>query len=188
MAVYTESYRDLCHGTDTCSAEKIRKDGFLSSTAKSNWCGDGTYFYDIKAKAWWAAHRKCRQIQKDTGIKLKAEVIFADIININKKDILDMRVHKDLCDFERALSPMLSDKKFHIEGIEDEQERIICLRALLISYFSNRFHKKLVIGNFRQRVQSLHEHAIEFADCLDMVFGIETIYCVKDNNILKNIR
>ena len=87
MAVYTESYRDLCHGTDTCSAEKIRKDGFLSSTAKSNWCGDGTYFYDIKAKAWWAAHRKCRQIQKDTGIKLKAEVIFADIININKKDI-----------------------------------------------------------------------------------------------------
>ena len=46
MAVYTESYRDLCHGTDTCSAEKIRKDGFLSSTAKSNWCGDGTYFYD----------------------------------------------------------------------------------------------------------------------------------------------
>ena len=39
-----------------------------------------------------------------------------------------------------------------------------------------------------QRPQPLYEYAIEFADSLDMVFGIETIYCVKDIGIISNIR
>ena len=45
-----------------------------------------------------------------------------------------------------------------------------------------------MIGHFRQRPQPLYEHAIKFADSLDMIFGIETIYCVKDTSIVSNIR
>lgn len=33
----------------------------------------------------------------------------------------------------------------------------------------------------------MYEHAIEFSNSLDMIFGIETIYCVKDSNIIENI-
>lgn len=35
-------------------AEKRKKEGFISSKAKGNWCGSGIYFYDIKLKAWWS--------------------------------------------------------------------------------------------------------------------------------------
>lgn len=47
--------------------------------------------------------------------------------------------------------------------------------------------RKLVIGNFRQRPQPLYTKIIEFANSLDIVFGIETIYCVKDTNVISNI-
>ena len=67
-------------------------------------------------------------------------------------------------------------------------ERSIRLRAILISFFADKRKSKLVIGDFRQRPQPLHEHTIQFADSLDIVFGIETIYCVKDTNIISNIR
>lgn len=33
----------------------------------------------------------------------------------------------------------------------------------------------------------MYEHAIEFSNNLDMIFGIETIYCVKDKDIIENI-
>ena len=59
---------------------------------------------------------------------------------------------------------------------------------MLISYYSDKNNKKLIIGNFRQRPQPLYEHAIEFSNSLDMIFGIETIYCVKDTGIIENIR
>lgn len=49
---------------------------------------------------------------------------------------------------------------------------------MLISYYANQVNSKLVIGIFRQRPQPLYEHAISFANSLDMIFGIETIYCV----------
>lgn len=186
--MYTETFRDLCHGTDVISANKIKKNGFVLSKADGNWCGEGVYFYDIKAKAWWAADRKCRQIKEMTGKKIQSAVIFADIIDIDKEKIFDMRVHKDLCNFEEFVSRILSGKEVHIQEINDEHERIIQLRAMFIAYYTQTFQKKLVIGHFRQRVQPLYEHAIEFAQKLDMVFGIETIYCVKDNTILENIR
>lgn len=86
------------------SANKIKENGFLLSKADENWCGDGIYFYDIKAKAWWAANRKCRQIKEKTGKKIQSAVVFADIIDIDKEKIFDMRVHRDLCSFEECVS------------------------------------------------------------------------------------
>ena len=76
---------------------------------------------------------------------------------------------------------------FEISGIDNDIEKVIKLRAMLISYYADRNNKKLIIGNFRQRPQPLYEHAIKFSDSLDMVFGIETIYCVKDKDIIVNI-
>lgn len=185
--MYSETYKDLCHGTDKESAAIIEKEGFKIRGNNSSWCGRGVYFYDIKKKAWWAADRKCREIRKETGKKVKPTVIFADIIDIADEDIFDLRVSTNMCDFESFITPMLGKFKLSIPEIENETERIIMLRAALIGYYVNSCKKKLVIGNFKQRPQKDYIHTIEFADSLDIIFGIETIYCVKDTSIISNI-
>ena len=186
---YTESYYSLSHGTDQQSAQKIIKEGFLIRGDATSWCGKGVYFYDIKAKAWWAANRKCSEIRKEIDKKIKPTIILADIEKIPREDIFDLRVKDNLDEFEKFVLGVIEDS-YHIsiDSIEDDTERIIQMRAMLVSFFAEQKRCKLVIGNFRQRPQPLHEHAIQFADSMDIVFGIETIYCVKDTNILSNIR
>lgn len=186
--IYKETYRDLSHGTDAESAETIKSDGFEIRGDVDSWCGKGIYFYDIKKKAWWAANRKCMEIKKEIGKKVKPEVLFVDIIDIETDKIFDMRVFKDLCDFEKGIQDLFGNHAFEVSGVDADTEKIIKLRAMLISYYADKNNKKLVIGNFRQRPQPLYEHAIEFSNSLDMIFGIETIYCVKDRDIIKNIR
>lgn len=186
--MYMGTYKDLCHGTDRKSAEKIRAKGFEIRGSKSSWCGEGVYFYDIEKKAWWTAERKCRKIKKITGEEVKSVVVFADIIGVADTDIFDMRVYKDLCAFEEQTREIFEDYRLRIRGIEVEAERIIKLRSMLIAFYAKKWNKKLVIGNFRQRPRTERNHAIEFADSLNMVFGIETIYCVKDINIISNVR
>ena len=61
------------------------------------------------------------------------------------------------------------------------------VKLAIIRIIKSKNNKKLIIGNFRQRPQAMYEHAIEFSNSLDMIFGIETIYCVKDKNIIENI-
>ena len=187
MGAYKETYRELCHGTDEESARSIKSNGFEVRGNEDSWCGPGIYFYDIKKKAWWSADRTCKEIKKKSGKKLKPAVIFADIIDIDDNLIFDLRVYKDLCDFEKGVKPLLKDHSYKIPGLDDV-ERIIKLRSMLISYYAKKNGKKLVIGNFRQRPQPKYEHAIKFSNDLDLIFGIETIYCVKDNGILENIR
>lgn len=183
---YKETYRELSHGTDVESATIIRNNGFKISERSDSWCGPGIYFYDIKKKAWWAARRKCSEIKKETGKKVEPTVLFADIIDIETDKIFDLRAYKDLCDFEEKITPLLGEYSFELSGM-NETEKIIQLRSLFISYYAEKNDKKLIIGNFRQRPQPMYEHAIEFSNSLDMIFGIETIYCVKDSNIIENI-
>lgn len=147
--MHTEIFRDLCHGTDVISANKIRESGINLSSAKGNWCGDAVYFYDIKAKAWWAANRKCRQIKEMTGKKIQSSVVFADILDIDKEEVFDMRIYKELCNFKQYVSQILSVSEFHIDEIDDQHGRIIQLRAMLIAYYAQKFQKELVIGHFR---------------------------------------
>ncbi|MCQ2400674.1 MAG: hypothetical protein MJ059_01980 [Lachnospiraceae bacterium] len=45
--------------------------------------------------------------------------------------------------------------------------------------------KKIIIGYFRQRPQPAIENAIKFADSIDMVVGIECIYCITDISIIE---
>lgn len=186
--IYKETYRDLSHGTDAESAKIIKSNGFELRGNADSWCGKGIYFYDIKKKAWWAANRKCEEIKRKSGKKIASTVLFADIIELEDDKILDLRVHKDLCEFEQGIREIFGDYKIEISGVEDDADKIIKLRAWLISYYADVSNKKLVIGNFRQRPQPLYEHAIEFSNSLDMIFGIETIYCVKDKNIIENVR
>ncbi len=186
---YRESFYCLSHGTDLESANDIIENGFKIKGDASSWCGVGAYFYDIKAKAWWAAKRKCYEIKERTAANVNKAVVFADIIDINKNDIFDLRVKKDLEFFEIFIVPFLSgENRINISEVEDETERTIILRAMLISFFVDKNKRKLVIGDFRQRPQPLYEHAIEFANSLDIIFGIETIYCVKDTSMISNIR
>lgn len=185
--MYKETYRDLCHGTDEKSAEVIKAHGFKVTQNKGNWCGKGVYFYDIKKKAWWAADRKCREINKNTGEKRKSKVVFADLVDIEDIFIFDLRVHTNLCEFERMVNEICENHKLNISELRNKTEEIIELRSLLIDFYSDKYNKKIVIGNFRQRPQEKFEHAIEFANSLDMIFGIETIYCVKDISIISNI-
>ena len=164
---YKETYRELSHGTDVESATIIRNNGFKISERSDSWCGPGIYFYD-------------------TGKKVEPTVLFADIIDIETDKIFDLRAYKDLCDFEEKITPLLGEYSFELSGM-NETEKIIQLRSLFISYYAEKNDKKLIIGNFRQRPQPMYEHAIEFSNSLDMIFGIETIYCVKDSNIIENI-
>lgn len=87
-----------------------------------------------------------------------------------------------------AAEYLFGEHEFEISGIQNKTEKIIKLRAMLISYYADKKDKKIIIGNFRQRPQPMYEHAIEFSNSLDMIFGIETIYCVKDKDIITNIR
>ena len=187
--VRKESFYALSHGTDKDTAKKIIEEGFLIDGDTTSWCGEGIYFYDIKAKAWWAAERKCAEKRNIDGKKVKPAIILVDIDNIDIKDIFDLRVKRDLEEFEKFTRTFI-DEKSHmtVSDVDDEVERKIVLRSLLIAFYARKKGSKLVVGNFRQRPQPLYEHAIEFANSLDMVFGIETIYCVKNPAIISNIR
>jgi hypothetical protein len=79
-------------------------------------------------------------------------------------------------------------KEFGCNSIDNETERIILLRSLLVSYYADIKRKKLVVGIFNQRPQAEYEHTSAFAEEWDLVFGVETIYCVKDVSIIQNIR
>ena len=121
---YTESYYNLSHGTDIASAEDIKTNGFTLRGDKTSWCGEGVYFYDIKAKAWWAAKRKCNELKQKGKGSIKATVILADIEDIYKDETFDLRVKKDVDDFESFVNSTLSDDyKIIIEGVDDEVEK-----------------------------------------------------------------
>lgn len=120
--------------------------------------------------------------------KISAENIKTKGFVLSGDDTFDLRVKKNLEKFEEFVNLILPKKEKIIISEIDDAERKIRLRSALISFYAKETQCKLVIGNFRQRPQLLYEHAIEFANSLDMVFGIETIYCVKDTGIISNIR
>ena len=174
------NYRNLCHGTTKEAAINILETGFRFSPAHGTWCGEGIYFYDVEAKALWFAQRTCRKSSSSTPA-----IVYADILNIGRNDVVDLRTYADARDFQNIVTQLLADKRFTIDGVENETERIITLRALLIGYYAKYKRKKLVIGNYRQRFQP---NDMGLINELNIVLGVETIYCVKDASILQNIR
>lgn len=188
MKQYKETFINLFHGTTVDAAEEIvRTQHFIPSNG-NNWCGDGVYFYDNKSKAWWAANRKCEEIRMNTGIKKRATYVNADIVDLDRCFILDLRAYNDLRDFVNKTEAKLKEQGFGIVDDIDDEEKLIILRSILISYYAQEYKKKLVIGNFQQRTQPKVADLFPKADGLRLVIGVETIYCVKDASIISNIR
>lgn len=184
---YTETYMNLYHGTtDINAAQIVASQCFIPS--KSGWCGAGVYFYDIKSKAWWSARRTCQNVRKNGITNVKEEVVEADIIDLDKKYILDLRAPRSLQEFAMFVDAFLEENDFEVTDTEDEFEANNIKRAMLISFFCKKRNIKLVVGYFKQKAQSQIDQMKSFADDWLLVIGIENIFCVKDNTILKNIR
>ena len=184
---YTESYKDLYHGTTEAYAEEIvSSQEFIPST--KGWCGAGVYFYDVKAKAWWSAARTCGELRKKGEFGVKPAVVIADVSSLNREQILDLRSPDKLQDFATFVNDVLCEFDFDIvEGLS-ESEVFDYKRAMLLSFYCSENNKQLVIGYFKQKDQTKLEDKKAFADAWELVVGIETIYCVKDTSIIYNIR
>lgn len=48
--MYKETYRELSHGTDEESAEKIKANGFEIRGRSDSWCGSGIYFMILRKR------------------------------------------------------------------------------------------------------------------------------------------
>ena len=187
MTVRTESYLSLYHGTDSKSAESILQNGFLPSRPENNWCGAGVYFYDVKAKAWWSASRTCKYIKAQKGQTVKPEVLKADVQNVNRKDILDLRAPDDVRGFKEFADALLQGMEYETSELDDE-ERIIKMRSMLIDYYATESNKKMIVGIFKQRERDDMGDIIDFAKGMYFILGVETIYCVRDVSLISNVR
>lgn len=90
--------------------------------------------------------------------------------------------------FEKWVNDFLPKNScLEVDNATTEEEKIINLRSMILDFYASKIKAKLVVGMFQQRKQKEHEYMIEFANNWMMVFGVETIYCVKDREILSNI-
>ncbi len=188
MGGYKETYINLYHGTTSDAAKQIVSSQRFIESGNSSWCGAGIYFYDNKSKALWAAKRKCEEIRTKTGIKCRHTYVNADIIDLDRTAIMDLRSYNDLVSFAEFVDQVLAESGLGIADDLDPDEKLIKIRALLISIYAQERQKKLVIGHFRQKTNSVYADGQSLADGLQLVIGIETIYCVKDSSIVSNIR
>ncbi len=188
MKIYKETYINLYHGTSNDAAEQIVSSQNFVESSESSWCGAGIYFYDNKSKALWAAKRKCEEIRAKTGIKCRHTYVNADIIDLNKSSILDLRSYNGLFSFSEFVDRVLAEMDFDIDDNLDSNEKLIRKRALFISLYAQENNTKLVIGHFRQIENPMYVDVQASADRLQLVVGVETIYCVKDGSIISNIR
>nr|MBQ4318327.1 hypothetical protein [Clostridia bacterium] len=167
---YKETYLRLCHGTADESAEAIlEQQSFIPS--RRGWCGKGVYFYDIKSKAYWSANRTCEERRRVSGKRCKPVVVYADIIDIPRDDILDLRDYGNLKDFAGFVNGFLENNPFSAENVSGD-ELIELLREAMISFYAKEKNKRLVIGYFSQRYQPKYEDMREFSNSMHLVYGI----------------
>lgn len=119
--MYKETYRELSHGTDEESAEKIKANGFEIRGRSDSWCGSGIYFMILR-KGMVGCKQKMWGNKKGNWQKFKPAVLFADIIDIDDDKIFDLRAYKDLCDFEEGISQLFGEYSFELSGIEDVEK------------------------------------------------------------------
>lgn len=179
---YKESFTNLVHGTTENKGNQIiNSQNFIPS--ETGWCGFGVYFYDIRAKAYWSANRTCSIEKENTGNRYKPMLVFADVLNIKRRDVLDLRSLECLKKFVKFASDLLNNEN---ATILSKAKGLHNLRAILLDYYCQENKIKLVVGHFRQ--ENVREEINLLADEWELVVGIETIYCVKDNSIISNIR
>lgn len=184
---YIESYKDLYHGTiELYASQIVASQTFIPSD--NGWCGRGAYFYDNRAKAWWSARRTCQDAKEKGNTHAKADIVIADIIPLNRSNILDLRSPEDLKAFADFVDEFLSEEDFDISEDMSEDEQLKMKRAMLLSFYCEENHMQLVIGYFKQHPQEKVDATKQFADSWQLAIGIETIYCAKNPSIVHNIR
>lgn len=183
---YVEKYEDLYHGTlEEYAREIVATQKFVPS--KEGWCGKGIYFYDNKAKAWWSANRTRENARRKGNVGAVADIVIADIKQLARSCILDLRSPEDLEKFANFVNQFLKDDDFKIETKDGKEEKKI-KRAMLLSFYCKENNIKLIIGYFQQQSRDRIETLKPFADTWQLAIGIETIYCAKEPTIVCNIR
>lgn len=183
---YCETYYGLYHGTIKSFAKSIIATGFHPSKDSGCWCGSGVYFYDCKSKALWSAQRTCNE-QKKKGIDDEICCIIANIIDLPKKTILDLRTSSGLKSFHDFVYENY-ETQLDIEELDDKSKVLSIIRSSCISLYCKQHDISLVIGTFKQEYNRIDLKYIEFANNFSLVLGAETIYCAKNIEILKNIK
>ena len=183
---YTESYKDLYHGTIQEFATSIISTQKFNPS-KQGWCGSGVYFYDNKSKAWWSANRTYTE-QRKLGKTSEPTVVVADINSICKSRILDLRAPFDLKNFADFVDDFLMQFDFDIQEELSPEELLKTKRAMLLSFYCEEKDIQLIIGYFKQQAQDKVDSHKEFVDAWQLAIGIETIYCAKEPKIICNIR
>ena len=184
---HTESYNNLYHGTTRTNADNILKTQVFRKS-KGGWCGPGVYFYDIKSKAWWSASRTCQEMKKSHCKQESSEVLRADISNLNKEHILDLRTFEDIRKLSSFVDELLSKFSFDIQENLCEFDIITKKREMLLTFFCDENNIKLVVGCFKQKPRKDKETEYETASNWNLVVGVETIFCARDSSIISNIR
>ena len=186
--LYTETYTHLYHGTTEDIANVIvHTKKFIPS--KKGWCGTGVYFYDNKSKAWWSAKRTCSIANSNGRKKVRPEVIVADIKQLNRSLILDLRCPDDLSRFKVFVKDFMSNNgDFDIKEPLSTDDLRELKRALLLNFFCINVETQLVIGNFKQHPREENESIRQFAQEWRLVTESETIFCAKNPDIIHNIR
>lgn len=121
------------------------------------------------------------------GQSVKPAIIMADIINISKDNIFDLRIPDSCKKLTALIDEIQEDGGLEFLGCTEEEEKIE-LRAKLIEFYCNEHNVKLLIGTFRQKSRSEVKEAVAVAEMLGLVTGAETIFCAKDTSIISNIR
>lgn len=184
---YIEEYKNLYHGTiEEYANIIIDTQSFIPS--ENGWCGSGVYFYDNRSKAWWSAHRTSAIKNEKGNSSSAACIVIADVKPLSRSSILDLRSNEDLKDFADFVENCLSDFHFCFENKISEDESLRLKRAMLLSFYCLENNIKLIVGYFRQNTPANMDAYKKFVDDWQLAIGIETIYCVKDVEIICNIR
>lgn len=175
----------LYHGTCETAALDIKTNGFVINGDNKSWCGKGVYFYDIKDKAWYAAQRKCDEIKKLSHVKENHCVIVSNI-TVDKSSIFDLRIQKQMVDFQKFVIELFQGET-GIKIVKNSNfDEINEKRAMYISFYASRSNKKMIIGCYKMRKRDEIKELYAFSESLNLIFNVETIYCIKDLSIIKS--
>lgn len=185
--LYKESFHGLYHGTTLASANGIIENGFRFSVGNDSWCGAGVYFFDVRALAWNWANRVAAVRKRDGEDLYEAVVVETSAVDVDRDLILDLRDVNSLYDLKKAAEGFLrGDSQIHYDGDDElsDEERLNRTRAILIDMFCKMKGFALVVGIFKQNDREERREILKYAESINIVSGVETIYCVKDTGIL----
>lgn len=164
----------LYHGTDLDIANKIVQSKFSYKSSPYHWLGNGIYFYMDKPLAkWWTSNPS-----KTFGTKVKVPAIVKTTIQVEEKNILDLRNFKTYHDiaeeFERIFTELYIPH--HKKIISEVQIKCIFFDW----YFSMHRDIKIIIGNFFSLSQPyFHDDEKNFFTHTNLLYG-ETQVCLND--------